>query len=657
MSEGIKLYKHFTEKLGNMGKVKRAWFTTFNLDISFFEKFILSALQGISYDSLQSPMDYEALSINLSNDTDEIEEGKIEVKVFYDPRAVKTSGKQKQTAVQLYPIDVKTIQSRENNLQFTQGVFHPKVILIESVSGEYWLMASSANLTFGGWAENRESFFFEKITDTRVARELGLFFSSITSSFKELNEHPLLKKLQIGKMSGEQSRWQFHSSFSKKGFINKLMDTTTELCVWSPYFADELSNLLEEIKEYGFERISIIPAKTITQKIRITEKSFQAAKEIDGITFHQDKLPAAAVDAFVHGKLWLTPKTLAIGSWNMTHAGMNLGNKGNNNIEAGIIYQLTSREYQQIQANYLLGALKTPQHITEAELDEEKEGLLEPFVVAVDILIDWNSLQLTLVTPSYAKLLKHISEDDIIVLPGFGKQSIRILEKSFSIRQHSSAFLTDRYFEIITKTGSIAYKGFIREKGLAQRPASEFKSIDDFLKGWLNELPEDREELHRPAFDVGEAFDDEVSRATHEILTSGHQNDWFTGFQAFESILSRIHKTTHQPVKQKRMQLIQIGRVIPGSLNELRKHLLQLQHLLQEKKEEFNKSPIYLWFLIEKANFVFRQYNQAIQIAYEYIASIKNIPFMELFTQEQIKQLGKENIEKWRQYTLQKLRQ
>ena len=44
MSEGIKLYKHFTEQLGNMGKVKRAWFTTFNLDISFFEKYIIFEL-------------------------------------------------------------------------------------------------------------------------------------------------------------------------------------------------------------------------------------------------------------------------------------------------------------------------------------------------------------------------------------------------------------------------------------------------------------------------------------------------------------------------------------------------------------------------------------------------------------------------------------
>jgi hypothetical protein len=46
MADEIKLYKHFVEQIEKIGKVKRAWFTTFNLDISFFEKYILSALMG-----------------------------------------------------------------------------------------------------------------------------------------------------------------------------------------------------------------------------------------------------------------------------------------------------------------------------------------------------------------------------------------------------------------------------------------------------------------------------------------------------------------------------------------------------------------------------------------------------------------------------------
>jgi hypothetical protein len=657
MSEGIKLYKYFTEQLGNMGKVKRAWFTTFNLDISFFERYILSALQGVSYETIRSPLDYEALSVNLSNDEDNIEEGKLEVKVFYDPRAIVSTGRQKQTAIQLYSIDVRTIKSNENQLNFSNGVFHPKVIVIETFSGEYWLMASSANLTFGGWSKNRESFFFEKITDTSVAREVGLFFDVLVRNNKEFDYNELLYKLNKGKFSGENCNWIFHSSFSKKSFIDKIRNSSSELTIWSPYFADDLSDLIDELRENNFENITIIPAKNESQKIRITEDSYRTCSEKNSVQFKQEKLPLSAIDAFVHGKLWLSPHTLAIGSWNMTRAGINLGNKGNNNIEAGIIYDLSNRDYQKIISNQTLTPLRTPQHFLENELENEKENLLELFDVALDILIDWNNLQLQLISPTYSKLLKHVQEDDFIVLPGFGKQRIKNLEKPFTIRANSSSFLTDRYFELETKEGKIIYKGFIREKGLAQRPATEFKSIDDFLKGWLNENPEIREELHRPAFIIEDEFGDEVSKATHEILNSGHQNDWFTGFQAFESILSRIQKIPAQPVKQKRTDLIKIGRVIPGNLNQLRKHLIILLDYYYNQKENLNKSPIYLWFLIEKANYIFKQFNQAIDLPDENVSTIKNLNFNELFTLEQFEQLGKENIEKWKQFTLQKLKQ
>ena len=146
-------------------------------------------------------------------------------------------------------------------------------------------------------------------------------------------------------------------------------------------------------------------------------------------------------------------------------------------------------------------------------------------------------------------------------------------------------------------------------------------------------------------------------RATHEILTSGHQNDWFTGFQAFESIHSRIQKNLSQPVKQRKTELIKIGRVIPGNLNQLKNHLSQLLDYYHNEKEKLNKSPIYLWFLIEKANYIFRQFNLAINLPEENVAVIKNLNFNKLFTPEQLKQLGKENIEKWKQFTLQKLRQ
>jgi len=191
MENEIKLYKNFVDQIGKLGSIKRAWFTTFNLDISFFEKYILSALAGRLYQDLKTPYDYEALNDYLANEQEMLNEDKIDVKVFYDFRALKITGKPKQTLVHLYPIDTKLLRDSNDDVSFKFGVFHPKVILLESYAGEYWLMVSSANLTFGGWSKNRECFFCEKIENTYVARNLGIFFSGITASIKGFEENPI----------------------------------------------------------------------------------------------------------------------------------------------------------------------------------------------------------------------------------------------------------------------------------------------------------------------------------------------------------------------------------------------------------------------------------------------------------------------------------
>ncbi|MFM9056627.1 MAG: hypothetical protein ACKOQY_08065, partial [Bacteroidota bacterium] len=68
-----------------------------------------------------------------------------------------------------------------------------------------------------------------------------------------------------------------------------------------------------------------------------------------------------------------------------------------------------------------------------------------------------------------------------------------------------------------------------------------------------------------------------------------------------------------------------IGRVLPGSLLELRKHLHSLLELYQERPDEFKKSPIYLWFLIEKANHVFNEFTALVQDESEAIDALKNL--------------------------------
>lgn len=659
MAEDIKLYKYFAEQVAKMGKIKRAWFTTFNLDISFFEKYILSALVGTPYKDLNTPYDYETINANLANEEESLDGEKTEVRVFYDYRMLRTEGRQKQTSVHLHPVEISKVSNLKQN-KFKDGVFHPKVVLLESYNGEYWLMVSSANLSLGGWSNNREAFCAEYIKNAKIGRELGLFFESIAHSVKDFKNNALINKLLNGKFGAEDSNWRFLSSFSNETLIEHLnrTDSRLDLKVWSPYFGDDLPELITAIQEEYFGEIDIIPAINEHQKIRITENLYNECKAMNNLNFKQDKLPTAAKEAFVHAKVWLTPKTLAIGSWNMTRAGMNLSKKSNNNIEAGIVYDLTPKQYASIIASNPLDKLKSPSHYKEAELALEKEELLDKFNLSIDLVLDWEEQVLKLQYPTYTTLIKELDENDIIKLPGFGKQRISVLsDGKINFRNHAIQFLTDRFFEIENKQGKILYKGYIREIGLASRPISRFENIDDYLKGWVKERPEDKTELHRLAYSVSDEFSDDLGSQTKTILTASDQNAWFDSFYAFECILNCIQVARKMKVlSDRKMELKKIGRVLPGSLSELKLHLEKLIDLYKNDKALFTKSPLYLWFLVEKANYVFDCFNEAIVIADEQIVKIKNLNFEEVIDTKNLTKEEKGNLANWKRFVLRKIK-
>lgn len=657
MAEGIQLYKHFLKELDKAGKIKRAWFTTFNLDVSFFEKYMLSALMGVSYKELRSPYDYEALNLNLANDQEFEDDNKIEVKVFYDYRALMVTGRQKQTSVQIYPVDIKQIRNLNSNLKFDEGVFHPKVMVLESYRGEYWIMASSANLTFGGWARNRESFFLEKIENTKIARDIGSFFSGIISSQRGFENNPLLDKLNSGRFGEKAAKWYFFSSIDENSFLDQLNNGAekTNLRVWSPYYADDLPGVLDDLQEEYFQDIDIIPAKNEANKIRIVKETFEACASKKGITFKQDK-PSIQSDCFVHAKVWVTPSSLAIGSWNMTKAGMNISRDKNNNLEAGVIYSHSSKEYNDLLAENSIGPLKDTSFFKAEELEKEKEEVFDNYTITVDLIIDWDKLMIYLQNPTYSKLVGHVGSGGYVKLPGLGKVGISEMANGISIRHSSRTYLTDRFFEVSMSNGTVAYRGFIREIGLACRPINKFDNLDDYLKGWVLEMPEDKDELHKLAYTVEQDNGDEISENTRSILMARDQNAWFTSFHAFECIINRINKTDNLYARDKVTELKKIGRILPGSLSELKEHLEKLMDLYRTDKMNFVKSPIYLWFLIEKANHVLSLYNSKITLQDERISTIKNLKLNEVIEEKEMEKFGIEKVEKWKNYISSKLK-
>lgn len=658
MAAGIKLYKHFTDELNKLGKLRRIWFTTFNLNIHFFEKYILSAITGYSYREMRTALDYEAISEQLSYDEEELRKSeKTEVRVFYDYRALEKGNHPKQTIVQLHPVDIRQVKGIDQRKRFSEGVFHPKVIVAESVSGEYWVMASSANLTFGGWSNNREAFFCERLDNKNSARALARFFEGLTAGLEGFQQHRLIEKLSAGQFGEGNGKWYFFSSFEREEFLEKMIagKNPTSLHVWSPYFSNDLSEITKMMKtDDFFEKVTIIPALTEQKKIRIPPAAFSKCQQSGFVDFMMEK---PGPEEFSHAKVWMTPMALAIGSWNMTFAGMNISRANNNNIEAGIIYSLTSREYQAILADSKTVSLRDASHLSENELDEEKKDLLDPFVISLELMADWTKLEIRLLSPTYHRLIKEVPSGSRIVLPGAGAKPLSILEVPFSFRDFADQLLADRYFTIVNGSGSLLFRGYLLEDGLESRPAQSFRDIDDYLKAWVEQKPEDRTEMFQLSYAKSGGLDEELFGETRTILLGEGQNAWFSSFYAFESISSRIKAAAAFPYKFDRIkELRKIGRVLPGSLTELKKHLLNLKELYETRKEEFKKSPVYLWFLIEKANAVFRYFNAVIGLPEEQVRPIPNVDIILILREAgHSEENNSKNLE-WVNYIKSKLR-
>jgi hypothetical protein len=211
----------------------------------------------------------------------------------------------------------------------------------------------------------------------------------------------------------------------------------------------------------------------------------------------------------------------------------------------------------------------------------------------------------------------------------------------------------DRYFEI-ENDGKILFSGYLRESGLSNRPTHRFESLDDYLKGWVLERPEDKKELHRLNFTQEDDINgQELFANSQQILSGTGQNAWFTSFFAFECIAHRIKETIALKDKERNQQLKLIGRVLPGSLTELKGHLSNLSELYLEDPKNFAKSPIYLWFLIEKANQLIANFNSLIEN--EQIENIKNLPWDEILSKEIIAQVGTDKLHDWKDYLMKKM--
>lgn len=663
----VKLYKHFVERIKPLGKIKRAWFTTFNLDINFFEKYILSAVLGESPDNLRHPVHYENLSALLaSNEADLVItktdmkgdtslEAKTEVKVFYDFRMLEGNG-EKRTTVELYPINPQNFTDRGVN-RFYNGVFHPKVILLETHRGEIWLMVSSANLTFGGWSHNREAFFFDKV-NTYNLRLLGDFFEGfINPIYKDkFAQNGLFLGFGKNRPDTNPTNWEFTSSFNQKGLLDLLRTDKNDipLRVWSPYFAKDLKDVIATLKNQRFTGFTLVPAQNKNGKIDIVQEDILKDSTI---ALHQDKLPSEAFDSLVHAKVWLTPEKLGIGSWNMTHAGLGLDKNSKNNIEAGVVIYLNSEQYEQIATAYPTVSINDPKFSTADDLDDAEDELSGyRFQLSMDVVLDWNKHEVRIEFPDFRTLGKPKFEGAKMRLPGMGERFLFEFRetKSVQIGHNYKHFLKDRSYALFSNSDTVLFRGFLRETGLENRPVNCFENLNDLFKGWVSDKPEARTELH--------IFGSEGITGEFEDVVFNHKsvspsNAWFSTFYAYEAMLARIKEVNSLASKVERiLKLKQIGYVIPGCFNELKTFLnKELSEYRTSKESLIN--PIYLWFKIEKANSIFKYYDDSLprysQI--DNLGTLQNISLQTLLAQNKAVNQPKKLLKAWENFIAKRL--
>ncbi len=590
MSEGMKLYRSFSKVLEDLGRIKLAWFTTFNLEISFFEKFILSRLAQRDVEEMRTIKDFEALNDILF--TNEINNAKTDVRVFYDYRALSMRSS-KKTCVQTIGINPSGFGKK-----FKDGVFHPKICLLINDRNEGVVITGSANLSLSGWARNVESILIKKIDDKENARRITNFFSSLikdTYGYERMNK--INRYWQDNLPRG--SDWSFQDSFQPKGLLKNLSVKEKPLHVWSPYFSNNLIHVIEENLSQC-PQINIVPDVNELGKVRIDEdvlgklinnKKIELLKEIKYLD--REKKP------MVHAKVWLTKDKVAIGSWNFTEAGLNLG-KSNNNIEAGIIQDISGQEYEKIIRS--LSNSETQEKwigMKRDELNEERNDELQNWKINVIIYADWEKFEYSIEQDTNLS-----GKQYSFSLPGIKKEiALReLINSHVSFYLNHKDLLKDRLFYVYDRKGEKIFMGIIVEKNITHRPAFGYDNLEDFIQAWLDGKPEENNKNIKHDYTCDEETGEEIQDAIKKKLAGDYSNAWFSMFLAMDQLKNRTEKA-----KDNVKELKLIGYYIPGSITQLRNHLYNLHEMYNDGKA--TSSAAYIWFLINEGNLVIKRFD------------------------------------------------
>lgn len=568
----MKLLAELKKMIGQMDGIRRAWFTTFNLNLSFVERYILPAL--ISQEEVpRTARDFEMIM-------QIVHENNMDVRFFCDGRMLEMD-EGKRTTVDVHPLNIARFDSR-----FHEGVFHPKVILLQDSRDKTIIFCGSANLTIGGWAHNREGVVCREIQSLTNAEKVRLFFEKI---FEAVYGERFPDDFAIAADETKEN-WQFSSTLTdEESFLKFLLrGDVKELVVWSPYFTMDLPKFVNN--HFQKKNVHIIP-DVQGQKVRIRKDSDnQEAFAAPNLSLKQYAYTdQSQEERMTHAKIWLTGRHLAIGSWNMTEAGVGGNPDANNNIEAGLILEVEP-EYQ-TRVLQKCEALEC-KLMEGKELDKEKPDLAgDNLAYRLKVTLDWDLRKYFIDVEE-----RPDSETLVLKLPD---QERPFHSGEYHINKEKLDNLLQNHMYTVEKDGQTIHCGFIKEINCGGRPAWKYGNLTELLFDYItNTKTKSGAGNHRIAYRVTSG---ELEDPTEEFLQAEAISDgisYFGMFQAFSGIRDRIEKAMenyeHDPA-----ELIRLMRGYPGSVYELSE---KIEKACVEDVDNKTMSPVFRWYLQHEYN-------------------------------------------------------
>lgn len=576
----MKLLHAFRDQVKTLGPLRRAWFTTFNLGIPFFETHVLPVL--LDEEQPLNRIDYENMQLQLG-------ELDVDVRVFCDMRMMEAD-QLKRTALPIHGILPGWLGQFDE-----ESLFHPKVIFLEDTSGRMVLGAGSANLSVSGWGRNQEVFVFREVSNNDQYQQIKRFFAPLANAAGLDIQEVLGTRRRFG---GDDQDWRFVHSFEKKSFLHELLGDAEvdRLTVWSPYFSRDLALLLSKISCLAERNLkyAIVPDRVAHKHVRTEWTESIGALIRDGVLGFHDR-PSQPSDsiAMTHAKLWLAhgnQSRLAVGSWNFTEPGC--ASFERRNVEAGILLNVEPKTRISGQ-RLMLGE----SDFCSAQLleDEKLEVDAYPLPFDLQVCFDWERRSYEVLGQLYKDAGEACYD---LRLPGVEKEiplcwKTRRSGGSWPLDSiqctvaDNEALLVDHCYEVWLGD-QMLFRGLVQESNVSHRRAQGYETLTD----WVNDMvsgvdPETSSKPRLRAVLRHADLIDEDSPSAAVVAVDGLS--YFRLFSAFEQFRKRL------------------GSV--GSMGELERLLFVYPGSMQEIVDKVRAqiaikggNPVFNWFLWQEAS-------------------------------------------------------